>query len=232
MSVRSQEIEGSLKGILGEIGSPARLVAVSKTYPAGDVESAYKVGQRDFGENKVQELTEKAASLAESCPEIRWHFIGNLQSNKINILLKTPNLVSIHSIDSIKLLNKLLSKSPDTKIGIFLQYNTSGERQKSGFENYQDLLAAANALKSAEASGSNFFFQGLMTMGSIRSEDFENAAKSCFEKLKELKSRLEEVEGFHGLELSMGMSSDFQIALECGSDWVRVGSAVFGKRKS
>lgn len=222
MDSRQLQINKNLEDILARLDGRAGLVAVSKTYPAKDVELAYLQGQRDFGENKVQDLLDKSLDLQSSCPKIHWHFIGKLQSNKINQLLRVPNLVSIHSIDSIKLLNKLLSKNVDKKIGLFLQYNTSGEKEKGGFESLEELLEAKGLLGSSES----FYLQGLMTMGSIRSSDFEKSAKECFSQLRELSIKL----GQDSLELSMGMSQDFEIALEEGSSWVRVGSAIFGKR--
>lgn len=226
MSSRQSEIAHNLKEVLESIDGKAKLVAVSKTYPTQDIQAAYNGGQRDFGENKVQDLFSKAQAL-EGNKDIRWHFIGGLQSNKINMLLKTPNLVSIHSIDSIKLLNKLLSKSLGTKVGVFLQYNTSGEEQKGGFESFEELLIAEKAIRESKG----FYLQGLMTMGSIRSQDFEKSARECFAQLKELRDKLEVETGLEGLELSMGMSSDYTIAIELGTSWVRVGSAIFGPRK-
>jgi pyridoxal phosphate enzyme (YggS family) len=196
-------------------------LAVSKTKSIEDIKLAYDAGQRDFGENKVQELNQKADLLASSCPNINWHFIGSLQSNKINNLLSTPNLVSIHSIDSIKLLNKLLNKKPDKRIGIFLQVNTSGEDEKSGFSEFAEIEEASSLLKSE-----SFYLQGLMTIGKIRTDDFENDAKACFLRLNEYKERLNSDD----LELSMGMSSDYKIAIDCGSDWIRIGSGIFGSR--
>lgn len=198
-----------------------QLLAVSKTKTLAEIKTAYSFGQRDFGENKVQELNDKAFELQSDCPDIRWHFIGSLQSNKINNLLKIPNLVSIHSIDSIKLLNKLLNKKTGRKIGVFLQVNTSGEIEKSGFSDFALIEQAVSLFKSDD-----FYLQGLMTIGKIRTEDFENDAKTCFLRLNEYKERLNSVD----LELSMGMSSDYKIAIECGSNWIRIGSGIFGKR--
>lgn len=222
MDSRQKTIKENLINIRARLNGRAGLVAVSKTYPASDVELAYEQGQRNFGENKVQDLLEKAQTLETRCPDINWHFIGKLQTNKINHLLRVPTLVSIHSIDSIKLLNKLLNKKVDKKIGLFLQYNTSGEKEKSGLESFEELLEAKKLIEDSEG----FYLQGLMTMGSIRSSDFEKSARECFSKLRELAKEL----NGDSLELSMGMSQDFEIALEEGSSWVRVGSAIFGKR--
>ena len=185
---------------------------------------AFECGQQDFGENKVQELLEKAQELEQL--DINWHFIGHLQSNKINMLLKTPNLVSIHSIDSIKLLNKLLSKNPGKRIGVFLQVNTSGEDEKSGFESKEELAKGIDLLKGHE----DFYFQGLMTIGKIRTENFEQDAVKCFNYLLELKHDFSQKNSNAPIQLSMGMSKDFSIALKSGANWIRVGSSIFGSR--
>jgi PLP dependent protein len=208
------------------LADKAKLIAVSKTKPLSDIMAAYQTGQRHFGENKVQELLDKALALKETCPEIKWHFIGHLQTNKINMLLKVPNLVSIHSIDSIELLHKLLSKKIDTPIGIFLQVNTSLEEEKAGFENKSEVLKALEIIGKQQA----FFFQGLMTIGKIRTSDFENDAKKCFIQLVELKHDIEQTFSDTKVQLSMGMSSDYHIALKLGSDWIRIGSEIFGMR--
>lgn len=205
----------------------ASLLAVSKTKPSSDILEAYNLGQRDFGENKVQELLSKSLELSEACPEIRWHFIGSLQSNKINQLLQVPNLVSIHSIDSIKLLNKLLSKKLDRTIGLFLQINTSNEDEKSGFEEFEEVKQAVNQLLSAHS----FTFQGLMTIGKIRTTDFAEDARICFEKLLQLQRDLITLYNIDKIELSMGMSSDYKIALEMGTQWIRIGTGLFGSRE-
>lgn len=206
----------------------ASLLAVSKTKPTSAIIEAYESGQRHFGENKVRELLDKSLELKDICPDIKWHFIGHLQSNKINMLLKVHNLVSIHSIDSIKLLNKLLSKQIDKNIGVFLQLNTSDEEEKSGFDiSNKDEVHQAIKLFNDDLS---FKFQGLMTIGKIRTDNFEEDAKVCFTSLANLKTDICKVFNIENLELSMGMSSDYPIALKLGSNWVRVGSTIFGSR--
>lgn len=222
--MRKTELQNNLQNILDKLkgGYNAHLIAVSKTKPSSDIALLYELGQRDFGENKVQELLEKSNELNKSCPEINWHFIGNLQSNKINMLLKVKNLKSIHSVDSIKLLEKLISKKVDHKIGIFLQVNTSGEEEKSGFEELSELQRAVELIKTSDS----FYFQGLMTIGKIRTENFFEDAKKSFSKLVELKNQLND----SNIQLSMGMSADFELALQYGSNWVRVGSSIFGVR--
>jgi pyridoxal phosphate enzyme (YggS family) len=216
-------ISENLDRISKQLKNNVNLLAVSKTRPKGDIQIAYDWGQRDFGENKVQDLLEKSNHLSEL--DIKWHFIGHLQSNKINQLLSTPNLVSIHSIDSLKLLNKILCKKVDSKIGIFLQINTSEEVEKGGFTDINELDEAVLNIQKHDG----FYLQGLMTIGKIRTEDFEASAKESFTILSELKDKLDETHGV-SLELSMGMSQDFEIAQEFGSDWIRIGSDIFGKR--
>jgi pyridoxal phosphate enzyme (YggS family) len=210
---RKSFIESNLKTILEKLDNKAKLIAVSKTYPASDVQIAYDFGQRDFAENKVQDLLEKAQSLRENCPEIRWHFIGNIQSNKVNLLARVPNLVAVHSIDSERILKKLSQKLQG--VDLFLQVNTSGESQKGGFileEQIQKLIQ-------------NYKVHGLMTMGKIRTEQFEQEAQRCFSYLKQFRNKVD-----RSLKLSMGMSQDFHIALENETDFVRIGSQIFGSR--
>lgn len=217
-------ISTNLKQINQSLSSPTKLIAVSKTKSEQMIREAYALGQRDFGENKVQELLEKSLHLGD-LEEIRWHFIGTLQSNKVNQLLKVENLVSIHSVDSFSLLNKILRKESRRKIGIFLQVNTSKETEKSGFVSQQDIIESVQHLEDSHS----FYFQGLMTIGKIRTEQFERDAKECFLSLKEISLKLEPFTS-RTVELSMGMSQDYLIAQECGSHWVRIGSQLFGSR--
>ncbi len=211
-------IKEQYQNVLQSLGNEANLIAVSKRQPIEKIQFLYDLGHRDFGENTVQELTHKAQSL--DYPDLRWHFIGHLQTNKINQLLKIPNLVSIHSIDSIKLLNKIISKEIDKKLELFLQINTSNEAQKQGFSIEDDLSIAIDRINS-----SGHIFKGLMTIGKIRTTSFEDDATSCFSELSNLKQNL-------GLncDLSMGMSNDYLLAIQMGSNWVRVGSKIFGDR--
>lgn len=217
-------IASEIKIIRDKLLPNVSLLAVSKTRPASMVEEAYKCGQRDFGENKVQDLLEKSQSLSD-LDDISWHFIGHLQSNKINQLLQVVNLASIHSIDTSKLLFKILSKKTTKNIGLFLQVNTSGEAQKGGFSgDLDELQEAVLATRQSEC----FYLQGLMTIGKIRTESFEADARASFSKLVEIRDDL----GLPNLQLSMGMSSDFEIAQEYGTNWVRIGSQIFGSRTS
>lgn len=204
--------------------SDSNLLIVSKTRPIEDIVTYYELGHRDFGENRVQELEMKAESLKDSCPDIRWHMIGHLQSNKVNNLFQIPNLYAIHSVHDQGLVEKIV-KSQDklaAKLRVFLQFNTSREEEKSGFETYAELRTAAEMIEPSE----NLILQGLMTMGTLRTQDFEGEARRCFQKLNELKTRLESEMNLR-LETSMGMSQDYQIALSEGASWIRLGTILF-----
>jgi pyridoxal phosphate enzyme (YggS family) len=221
---RSETLARNRAGVLVELkGSKAQLLVVSKTQKLDDIRSLYLSGQRDFGENRVQELEEKAHTLSD-LKDICWHFIGHLQSNKLNKLVKIPNLVAIHSIDSFSLLEKVKSAFKENKVGLFLQVNTSREDEKSGFENLSEISKACIRLTDGKTA---VFLQGLMTMATIRTEAPEAEALRCFSELRDYRDKLQQNLGLKRLELSMGMSGDYLIARDQGSDWVRVGSKIF-----
>lgn len=211
----------NLKSIKEFIDARANLIAVSKTKPVSMIKEALDCGQLDFGENKVQDLYSKSNELENE--SIHWHFIGKLQTNKINQLLKTPNLSSIHSIDSIKLLDKILNKKIDKVIGLFIQVNTSDEYEKNGFDidfDFQKLIQRID-------ENNCFEFKGFMTIGKIRTDNFELDAKKSFVAMHDLKAQYGQN---RQIELSMGMSNDYKIALDYGSNWLRIGSSIFGQR--
>jgi len=212
------EVSTAYRQIQAQMPHRTTLVAVSKKRSKHEIEALYAQGQRDFGENRVLELVEKARELERSCPERKWHFIGNLQSNKVKELLTVPNLVAIHSIDRDKLIRELFKHKPNHPILCFLQVNTSGENEKSGFKNLDEINAAAKLFEGQES----FILHGLMTMGGIRTENFEQTAHKCFKKLKEIRDELNPE-----LKLSMGMSADYKIALEYGADYLRLGRILF-----
>ena len=223
--MRKNIISKNLQNILAEIPQEKNLVAVSKTFPFSDIEMAYGEGQRDFGENRVQELTAKAQEALERGMDIRWHFIGRLQSNKVKKLLQTPNLFAIHSISSLKQIEllKKLSSVPIGPISVFLQINTSLEEEKAGFIHLEELKEAVGELDSVSHS---FPLLGLMTMGGVRANDFEGEAHRCFRHLQKLREQID-----RPLRLSMGMGRDYPIALSHGADYIRIGELVFGPRK-
>lgn len=202
----------------------SKLLIVSKTRTLEEIQIYYQLGHRDFGENRVQELTEKSLALKESCPEIRWHMIGNLQSNKINQLFATPNLWAIHSVDNEELLDKLIKAQErlHQDVGIFLQFNTSKELEKAGFEDYDSLKKAAKKL----LNDGHLKLFGVMTMGTLRTENFKEEAKRCFQDLNEIAQKLSKDTSLV-IQTSMGMSQDYQIALSEKSSWIRLGTSMF-----
>jgi pyridoxal phosphate enzyme (YggS family) len=220
-------IQANLRAIQEQICSATtrsvRLVAVSKTKPKEDILVAYEVGQRHFGENYVQELVEKSQQLPK---DIQWHFIGSIQSNKIKQLCSIPNLFVVETIDSQKkaaAFEKACTERP-SPLQIFMQVNTSGEESKSGIIP-NEAVAFARFIQS---ECPHLHLAGLMTIGSP--EASQQAVNPDFELLVQLKAQIEKETGYQSLELSMGMSDDFLLAIKQGSTNVRVGSSIFGAR--
>lgn len=209
-----------------------RLVAVSKLKSASCVADAYAVaGVRCFGENYVQELCEKAAALAGVPEPIRWHFIGHLQSNKASELVRgVPTLAVVETVDNIRLAEKLdravaQHRPPGAALSVFVQVNTSGEESKSGTNPGADTVALCRAISD---QCPRLRVAGLMTIGmpdyTSRPENFA-CLVAC---RKECAAALGVAED--ALELSMGMSGDFEAAVAMGATNVRVGSSIFGAR--
>ena len=195
-------------------------VAVSKTKPKEDIEKIYNLGHRDFGENKVQELEFKYHNLPK---DINWHMIGHLQSNKVRKVIPLVSL--IHSVDSLKLLKVINkeSKKFDKVTNCLIQVNISKEISKYGFEESE--LDFLNQESMNEYK--NIKFKGLMGMASFTND--ENVIKNEFNNLKNIYNNIrKEIDDFN--ILSMGMSNDYKIALKSGSNMIRVGSKIFGKR--
>ena len=201
------------------------LVAVSKTKPIVDLLEAYEAGQRHFGENKVQEMTEKWEVLPK---DIQWHLIGHLQTNKVKYI--APYVHLIHSVDSLKLLAEINKQGAKNQrvISVLLQFYIAKEETKFGL----DFEEATHLLNSEEyKSFKNIQVVGVMGMASFT--DDESIVKAEFSQLKELFSKLKSTffqndDSFK--EISMGMSGDYQLAIEEGSTIVRVGSSIFGGR--
>jgi pyridoxal phosphate enzyme (YggS family) len=208
----------------GRSAESVRLVAVSKTFPPEAVQAAYAAGQRDFGENKVQEALQKIAATAEL--EIRWHLIGHLQSNKAR--KAAPAFASIHSIDSVDLLRRVDGAAADANATpeVLIQVDLAGESTKHGTP-IGELAAIARAGGECRAAR----LAGLMLLPPW-SEDPE-VTRPYFRRLRELRDRLvtEGIDASHLGELSMGMSHDYEVAIEEGATIVRVGTAIFGKRR-
>jgi pyridoxal phosphate enzyme (YggS family) len=207
----------------------ATLVAVSKTKPVEDIQSLYNLGQRDFGENYVQELAEKQLLLPS---DIRWHFIGHLQSNKVKYI--APFVHLIHGVESHKLLleiNKQARKFNRT-IHCLLQVHIAREETKFGF-NETELMEAMDAIHKYKLMNDLQHVEvvGLMGMASF-SEDLEEVRKE-FKYLKMLFDQCALLQGHPNFNiLSMGMSGDYRLAIEEGSNMVRIGSLLFGARNN
>ncbi|TPX10561.1 uncharacterized protein E0L32_008447 [Thyridium curvatum] len=222
-------------------GRAVRLVAVSKLKPANDILALHQapINQVDFGENYTQELSQKAAILPRS---IQWHFIGGLQSGHCKNLAKIPNLFCVSSIDTLKkaqLLDKargdLRRADPAaSQIGVHVQVNTSGEDAKSGCQPGDDVVALCRAVHSDDQCP-NLRLLGLMTIGAFARSVATGAGEENddFRLLREQRDLVARELGLSGteeLELSMGMSEDFEGAIAMGSSEVRVGSTIFGQR--
>lgn len=199
-----------------------RLLAVSKTKPAEDIIAAYHAGQRYFGENYVQEGVAKILQLQQSYPDIEWHFIGPLQSNKTNIVAHYFSWV--HTVSRDKIAIRLNEHRPVsmTPLNVCIQINISDEQSKSGVDAEQ-MLPLAQLI----AQLPNLSLRGLMAIPTAT----ENSALQMqeFTKLKELFEELKR--HYPDIDtLSMGMSNDLDTAITCGSTMVRIGSAIFGER--
>lgn len=192
-----------------------RLVAVSKTHSFESIKTLYKAGQRDFGENYVQELIEKSERAKnEGLDEIRWHFIGHLQTNKVKSLLSHASL--IHGVGSLRLAEEIEKRAAGQKISVLIEVNLDQENTKSGapISELPGLVHAILKLKHIE-------LKGLMC---IPDPNRPGGAPGAFQHLSTLAKSL-------GLkELSMGMTSDFKDAITQGATWVRIGAAIFGER--
>lgn len=203
------------------------LIAVSKTKPVEAIEEAYAVGQRDFGENKVQELTDKSEVLPK---DINWHMIGHLQTNKVKYI--APFVHLIHSLDSEKLAKEInkRAKQNDRVISCLVQVHVGDEATKFGFSPDE---ARAFIQSIPEKGYENIAIAGLMGMATNTEDeqlihDEFKALKILFEELKgDSKYHLDPT---HFQTLSMGMSGDYQIAIEEGSNMIRIGSSLFGAR--
>lgn len=210
-----------IKAILGE---DRVLVAVSKTKPVSDLQALYQAGQRDFGENYVQELVEKQGQLAA---DIRWHFIGHLQRNKVKYI--APFVYLIHGIDSLPLLLEVEKQAGKQSrvIQVLLQMHIAQEETKFGLDQ-SELQALVQYI--TENPLQHVQIMGLMGMASFSSD--ETLLRAEFRQLKNHFDRLAalSIPSMHMRWLSMGMSSDYALALSCGSNLVRIGSLLFGAR--
>lgn len=207
----------------GRSGSAVTLVAVTKTHPLEAVEAARAAGLTDLGENRVQELEEKVEAAGRDA--VRWHLIGSLQRNKAKRAVRLFDLM--HSLDSVRLAEKLSEEAAAAGLEVraLVQVNVSGEGSKSGFgaEELVDALGVMSALPSLR-------IEGLMTMAPLTEE--EGILRSTFAATRRLQEEAaRQLPAYRGTHLSMGMTNDYEIAVEEGSTMVRLGTALFGERE-
>lgn len=214
-------IADNLIEIKSNISDNVQLVAVSKTKPIKNINAAYETGQLHFGENKIQELVSKHDVLPK---DIKWHMIGHLQSNKVKYIASFIHL--IHSVDSMKLIKEINKQAlkNDKIINILIQIDISNDGSKFGFS-IDDInsIIYNNELSVFESVRIN----GFMGMASFTSD--ENLIRNQFTLLNELFNKHRKVLSLN--VLSMGMSADYKIAIECNSNLIRLGSTIFGERK-
>lgn len=213
-------IQENYNHIKSQLPSDVQLVAVSKTHPVSAIQEVYDLGQRVFGENKVQEVTEKYPLLPK---DIQWHLIGHLQTNKVKYIAEFVD--TIQSVDSEKLIREINKEAAKHNriIKVLLQVKIAEEESKFGLD-----INEAKDLFEQYLSGEfqNIEITGLMGMATFT--DDKDQVKKEFLNLKSLFDELNQLKNLE--TLSMGMSDDFPIAIECGANSVRVGSAIFGRR--
>ena len=218
-------IQDNLNKVRATVAQGVRLIAVSKTKPVEDLQEAYAAGQRLFGENKALEMRDKHAVLPE---DVEWHFIGHLQTNKIKYIVRYVSL--IHSIDSLALLQAVDKEAAkcDRVVDCLLQFHIATEETKFGLD-----MAEAEALLQSPEYAAMKHVRIVGVMGMATNTDDRELIRSEFRTLRSYRDMLAE-RYFAGheefREISMGMSGDYDIAMEEGSTLVRVGSAIFGAR--
>lgn len=198
------------------------LITVSKTKPVSMIEEAYQAGVRDFGENKVQELVDKAQTLPD---DIRWHMIGHLQRNKVKYIVDKVYL--IHSVDSLRLAQEISKEAirKNVEVNILIEVNAAGEESKFGVnpKDAQALIRGISALQGIH-------IQGLMTIAPYTEHPEDN--RKYFAALRQLAVDInkENIDNVNMSVLSMGMTGDYEVAVEEGATFVRVGTGIFGER--
>lgn len=206
----------------GRNTTDVKLIAVSKTKPISDIEEAYMTGIRDFGENKVQELDQKYPALEK---DINWHLIGHLQRNKVKYIIDKVSY--IHSVDSLRLAEQIEEEAAkkDISVKILIEVNIADEETKFGIkpEEALDLVKAISLLKHVQ-------IKGLMTIAPYTEDSETN--RGYFKQLRNLSEdiKLQNIPGVEMKELSMGMTGDYEVAVEEGATFVRVGTGIFGNR--
>ena len=213
--------------IKSQLPAHVTLVAVSKTKPVADLMEAYNAGQRIFGENKIQEMTEKWEQMPK---DIEWHMIGHVQTNKVKFMAEYVSL--IHGVDSLKLLQEInkQAKKHNRVIDCLLQIHIAEEETKFGLDNLE-LNEILKQVQNDKSEFENIRIVGLMGMATFTEN--QNQIEKEFNHLKSIFDKLSKIPFTQNLKpniLSMGMSGDYQLAISCGSTMVRIGSSIFGGR--
>ena len=220
-------ITKNLTQIKSQLPQHVTLVAVSKTKPVADLMEAYTAGQRIFGENKIQEMTDKWEQMPK---DIEWHMIGHVQTNKVKFMAEYVSL--IHGVDSLKLLQEInkQAKKHNRIIDCLLQIHIAEEETKFGLDELE-LNEILKQVQNDKSEFENIRILGLMGMATFTEN--QNQIEKEFNHLKSIFDKLSKIPFTHNLKpniLSMGMSGDYQLAISCGSKMVRIGSSIFGNR--
>ena len=220
-------IQQNLNNIKSQLPANVTLVAVSKTKPVADLMEAYNAGQRIFGENKIQEMTDKWEVMPK---DIEWHMIGHVQTNKVKYM--APYVSLIHGVDSLKLLQEINKQAAKNNrvIDCLLQVYIAEEESKFGLDE-QELEEILKLVQNDKEDFKNIRIVGLMGMATFTEN--KNQIEKEFKHLKTIFDKLEKLPFTQNLKpntISMGMSGDYQLAISCGSTMVRIGSSIFGGR--
>jgi pyridoxal phosphate enzyme (YggS family) len=219
-------ISENLNTIKSQLPAHVSLVAVSKTKPIADLMEAYNAGQRVFGENKIQEMTEKWEVMPK---DIEWHMIGHVQTNKVKYM--APYVSLIHGVDSLKLLQEINKQAAKNNrvIDCLLQIYIAEEESKFGLDE-QELEEILKQVQNDKENFKNIKIVGLMGMATFTEN--QNQIEKEFKHLKAIFDKINELSiiNYPLSILSMGMSGDYQLAISCGSTMVRIGSSIFGSR--
>jgi hypothetical protein len=219
-------ISKNLNNIKSELPAHVTLVAVSKTKPVADLMEAYDAGQRIFGENKIQEMTDKWEVMPK---DIEWHMIGHVQTNKVKYM--APYVSLIHGVDSLKLLQEINKQAAKNNrvIDCSLQVYIAEEESKFGLDE-QELEEMLKQVQHDKENFKNIKIVGLMGMATFTEN--QNQIEKEFKHLKTIFDKYKKLNTEHCQlnTLSMGMSGDYQLAISCGSTMVRIGSSIFGSR--
>ena len=214
-------ISSRIAAIRTTLPNGVAMICVSKFHPAEAIMEAYACGERDFGESRVQELLPKYEALPK---DIRWHFIGHLQTNKVKMVV--PVVYLIHSVDSLRLLETINREAEkiQRRVKVLLEVHVAKEETKSGFtpEEFLSLSTQLSTLNYVEVCG---------IMGMATNTDDEQEIRRCFRAIRTLAHSLLPIANSPSPIISMGMSDDYPIAIEEGSNMVRIGSSIFGERQ-